>query len=225
MEPIQTETPNVTSLKNLGNDEALKESETDFLYQETNENNRNYIALKVMKHYISKHDVGPEAKELILEWNEKYCQPKYTPEEINTIMGFCAISMSQFKITSRDKNPTIISKARRVFDLIINESSISLFHDQSKVAYAKIVNEDTNLNLPISGPEFTNYIRYKLYEKSGESLSEIQLKEAVSLLTTKALYENEQYSLFHRVAQRDTVFYYDLMNKAGEIVKISEDGW
>lgn len=204
-------------------EDEVNEDEPEFLHTETIEENRLSIFYQVIEYYVEIHKISVRSKELIEAWNEKYCRPKFEASELRSIMGMHALTRSENHTSL--PSVTTASKSKRLFDLIVNDTALMLFHDQNKTAYVRIINENNHLNFPINSADFTGYIRHKLYKSSGESISEVQLKEALSLLTARAIYENEQRSLFHRVAQVDNVIYYDLMNENSEVVRIDENGW
>jgi energy-coupling factor transporter ATP-binding protein EcfA2 len=210
------------SILTIAQDE-VNEDEPKFLHTETNEENRLNIIYKVMEYYVQKYKIGFRSKELVEAWHEKYCRPKFDLSELKSLMGMYAISRPEDHPLLSPV--TTVPKSKRLFDLIVNDSALKLFHDQNKIAYVRIINDKHHLNVPINSAEFTGYVRHKLYKTSGDSVSEVQLKEALSLLNARAIYENDQSNLFHRVAQVNDVVYYDLMNKDSEVVRIDENGW
>jgi len=155
-----------------------------------------------------------------LSWNIRYCTPPLEPAEV--------ISMTNWVVDNYQtpESETKESKGKKLNRLLNdNNDIIKLFHDQNEIGYARIQFKGRSVNVPVKSSEFKEFIRYVFYQETKDSISNLILEESVSLCLAKAIYEGEQYSLFHRVAQVDNTFYYDLSNKKGEIVKINELGW
>lgn len=199
---------------------SKKEKNKDFLTKTVVEGSRHSAIVKVATHY-SRLYAGNKSKieKEVKNWNEACCMPPLNDDEIENVITWV---VDTYKDIGKDKKPT---KSNRVQVLIDGDASITLFHDQNKTGYARIKTKNRQINVPISSPDFMDCARYKLYKETGETVSDIQLKEAFSLLNARAIYESEMHELNYRVAQGTNNFYYDLLNERGEVVCIDEDGW
>lgn len=80
--------------------------------------------------------------------------------------------------------------------------------------------------LEIGSTQFKDYIQRKIYLQTETVLSDNSVKEVVSIMRGKALFEAEEKQIYIRVATPDEkTIYIDLVNSRNEAVKITPDGW
>ncbi len=201
--------------------EKKERNNNEYLTKSVSEGRRHTMALKVAGYYARRFN-GDISKivQSTNDWNTQYCFPPLEDEEIEDITNWISNSFSE-----SNGNVNKITKNKKLQTLLENDSSLTLFHDQDRLGYARIIVKDKGINVSIRSTEFKEYVRYRFFQETKESISNLQLDEVLSLCNAKAVYEHKQHSLYQRVAQIGGVFYYDLLNELGEVVKIDETGW
>lgn len=232
METEQKKTPaeetSASSTTIISNNSVVV-NEEDMLPEHLNvkvEDTQRHKLLRSAFEYFSKEYKTPYIMwEKIVDWNNTHCVPPFTEEEADQLWKFHAMNQPSPLANDFSSAEKKISKGKQAHAIITEDPSFQLFHDQSHVGFARITTKNRQVNVPINSSDFMDHVRYKLYTKTRESLSEQQLKESLSLFNAQALYEREQKNLYHRVAHDGDTFYYDLLNETGEVVKIDENGW
>lgn len=194
----------------------------DLLTRVTSGIERHGALVSVIKHY-KKEGLQPlELLSKVQEWNGKYVQPPFDDDQIKLILQFFLQgNFSEIQSNNKQSN----NKSKQVYDCIKEDLDFKLFHDQNNVPYSQVRIGNKLSNLEILGSDFQNYARKRFHQKTGQTSSEQQITEAVSLLAMEALYENEKHELQVRVSSSDEAQYYDLQNPEGEVVKITAEGW
>jgi hypothetical protein len=105
------------------------------------------------------------------------------------------------------------------------DQDVTLFHDQFNEAYIQIRENGSSLVLKVQSKRFRLWLMKLRWESEQKSTAECHLKDAIGLLSARAQFEGEEYHLENRVASFEEAFWYDLVNKKGEAIKITKDGW
>ena len=155
---------------------------------------------------------------IVKKWNLSNCAPPLSEEEVDKVIDWVVRNIEAGELEKQ-------SKSKKLQEFLSEDEDITLFHDQEGIGYARIHFKNKAINVAIQSTEFKDYARHLFYKRTGESISNLQLEEVVGLCKAKAVYECEKHHLYHRVAQVGDVFYYDLNNEAGELIKIDEVGW
>ena len=109
---------------------------------------------------------------------------------------------------------------------IVETTETSYFHSDIKELYAAIRVDNHVEIMPIESRDFMLWLNRLFYNEYGKPISKDALKQASSVLSAKALYDNPvPVKLSTRVAEHDGAFWYDLTNKNWSIIKITGEGW
>ena len=179
------------------------------------------VLVRVIKHFKKDCGSGLELLAKVQDWNNEYLQPPFSESEIKVFLQL--FLQGNFQDNQNGKQSA--NKSKQILDCIKESIDLKLFHDQNRVPYAQVRVGSKLVNMEIMGSDFQNYVRRTFYKKAGDSASEAQINEVAGLLSMEALYDNTQHVLGTRVSAVEDVYYYDLQNNEGEIVKISAEGW
>ncbi len=100
-----------------------------------------------------------------------------------------------------------------------------LFHDQNGDAYIRVEINNHKTSFPLRSNKFMNWVSKFFWDNKNETLSGEQTKIAINILEAHAIFDGEQKELYNRVAEFNGVFWYDLNDKTGRAVKLTEMGW
>lgn len=183
---------------------------------------RSGALVRVIRHYKKEVNSGLELIQKVNGWNSEYLQPPFSEEDIKVYLQFFLQgNFSENQNTNDDKD----NKCIQIYKCLKAELDFRLFRDQNNVPYAQVKVGNKLVNFEVNGSDFANYVRRLFHKKTGKNASEPVLKEVVGLLAMEALYESEQHDLNIRVSSKDDAQYYDLQNPAGDVVKITAEGW
>jgi hypothetical protein len=116
--------------------------------------------------------------------------------------------------------------AELLLELITKDpSSYELFHDEQKTPFVRIINSDHYEIWRVESRDFKRYLSAQYYSKINKPINSENIKNALSVLSAKAVFGGKMYRLNNRVAEHDGAFWYDLTNEKWEAVKITEDGY
>lgn len=109
--------------------------------------------------------------------------------------------------------------------LIRIASQTTLFHDATKVAYARITNGDHRENYAVRSSAFKQYLGFRYYTETGKAPGNNAFTDALNVIEAKARFEGEEQRVFVRVAASGDNVYLDLGDALWRAVEISADGW
>lgn len=111
------------------------------------------------------------------------------------------------------------SRTSLAHELIRIAEQYYLFHDDMKEAFAWINNEAFN----VKGTRFRQFLSHELYINNGKVAGTEAIKQALTVIEGKAIFEGDLIQLHNRIAAHEGAFYYDTGD--GRVIKTSASGW
>ncbi len=118
-----------------------------------------------------------------------------------------------------------------VAEKICSEIIPYLFHDSERKAWIRLLFDDHYESLAVDSDEMTDFLKREFWDRMrsnfgvGRPMPGSLLKERLELLTSKALYEGEEKSVFLRVGDNAGVLYIDLCDEKWRVVRVTSSGW
>jgi hypothetical protein len=118
------------------------------------------------------------------------------------------------------------SQATRIVQLCTDQE-ITLFHDQHRLPYARIVQECGTVIMPINSRHFKCWLARLFWESEEKASNSDALNSAAIILSARAIYEGEQFTLYNRVAPSLTgeEIHIDLCDERGRAIRVTARGW
>lgn len=111
------------------------------------------------------------------------------------------------------------------FDLLKELAlSYTYFYTKEGWVFVSISDGGKKVILRVDGEEFKNYLIYNLHKKYDLTLGSDGLSNLLTLLRAYAKNEGELIKTFQRVGKHKGIFFYNLANEAGEIIKVTSKG-
>lgn len=199
----------------------------DFAATDVPQGKRNDAATQ----YIGKilHDLSPELWETagwdgLMAWNEKNCKPPLDEKELRSVFD----SIKNNEAGQREQKGSgggKVNKADQLVEFICGDPSITLFHDELNVAYAKFDVGDHKEILSVNGGAFKQWAAKSYYDIYHKTVSPNVLATALNTVAGLARYDGEEIRLHNRAAMIEGVVWYDLADKKWQAVKITKEGW
>jgi hypothetical protein len=172
------------------------------------------------------HDLSPDLWETagwdsLKTWNEKYSKPPLDEKELRAVFD----SIIGRETARREEKEEGGSQADRLVEVICNDPTITLFHDELNIGYIKFAISGHKEILPIGGSAFKNWLAKSFYDLHKKTLNPNVLATALQTIAGQARFEGEAVELHTRVAMIEDTIWYDLANKEWETVKITAEGW
>jgi len=123
-----------------------------------------------------------------------------------------------------DEKPAKRSIADRLID-IGREPNISYFVTPEEIVYADVMDAEIRSTLAIREKAFKQYLRSKIFNKTGRSPGSEAVQQAIDTLEALAVHNPEKRCIFVRLASHDDRIYIDLADKSWKSVEVSPDGW
>ncbi len=118
------------------------------------------------------------------------------------------------------------SPAELLLELITNDSdSYELFHDEQKTPFVRIKNLDHYEIWKTESKDFRHYLSALYYNKIKKPINSENIKNALSVLSAKAVFEGTLYKLSNRVAMHNESIFYDLSNSKWQAIEVTKDGY
>ncbi|MGD0465793.1 MAG: hypothetical protein ABSA84_03770 [Gammaproteobacteria bacterium] len=114
------------------------------------------------------------------------------------------------------------TKAGLLLELVKN---LDFFHDEQKVTYASINEQDRNEVLRLDSEQFSNWLSHIYWNAYSETISSQTKDAAISTMHGKALYEGVCHRVFTRVGILNEEIYINLANEYGQVVTVSQQAW
>lgn len=164
-----------------------------------------------------------------LDWNNNN-HPPLTETELKNVFQSIA---SREERQRADENATDENRIQqsntwkgRVARALMEDSNMSLYHDEAGRAYAKYKRDDHWELWPCGSEEFRLWISYYCFQKRRTPASSNDINDITTIISAKAKFEGTQIQPNLRTGQgTDECFYYDLASKNWDSVKISSQGW
>lgn len=123
-----------------------------------------------------------------------------------------------------DEKPAKRSIADQLIDIGL-ESNISYFVTPEGNVYADVMEAETRLTLAIREKAFKQYLRSKLFDKTGKSPGAEAVQQAIDTLEALGVRKPEKREVFVRLASHDDRIYIDLADESWKAIEVSQDGW
>ena len=118
------------------------------------------------------------------------------------------------------------SAAKLLIELVEEDDSIELFHNDIKDVFARIFVEGHYEIWKIRSKQFKQWLVKQFWELHDKAPSTNALNEALNVIESKARFNGEQHTLANRVTRGiDGVLWYDLTNDGWKAVRITTAGW
>lgn len=118
-----------------------------------------------------------------------------------------------------------------VAEKICSEIIPHLFHDSQRKAWIRLPFDDHYETLAIDSEEMADFLKREFWEQMkrsfgvGRPMPKNLLRDRLELLTSKALFDGPEMSVFLRVGEDSGVLYMDLCDEKWRTVKITSSGW
>ena len=123
-----------------------------------------------------------------------------------------------------DEKPAKRSIADQLIDIGL-ESNIIYFVTPEEIVYADVMEAETRFTLAIREKAFKQYLRSKLFDKTGKSPGAEAVQQAIDTLEALAVRKPEKREVFVRLASHDDRIYIDLADESWKAIEVSRDGW
>ena len=109
--------------------------------------------------------------------------------------------------------------------LLAGKLGLKPFHDQSHTPFALVNENGQRVVWPTSNRNLKRWLAYKYHQVYGEAPNQDAIRQAINVLEGQACFEGEQIYLHNRVAWDGDALYYDLADRCGRAVKVTQEGW
>ncbi len=123
-----------------------------------------------------------------------------------------------------DEKPARRAIADQLIDIGL-ETNITYFVTPEEIVYADVMEAETRFNLAIREKVFKQYLRSKLFDKTGKSPGSEAVLQAIDTLEALAVRKPEKREVFVRLASHDDRIYIDLADESWKSIEVSRDGW
>jgi hypothetical protein len=154
-------------------------------------------------------------------WNEKCSKPPIDEKELRAVFD----SIIGRETARREEKEEGGNQADRLVETILNDPTMTLFHDELNNGYIKFVSGRHKEILPIGGSTFRHWLAKSYYDLHKKTLNPNVLTTALQTIAGRARFEGEAVELHTRAAMVDGTLWYDLADKEWGTVKITSDGW
>ena len=114
------------------------------------------------------------------------------------------------------------SQATMLLDLA---ADVEFFHTSDDVAYARIERDGHHEVWPLGSKSLRAWLSREFYRAYGRAAGGQALKDALDVLTGRALYEGPECPVYVRVAAHENDIYLDLGDPLWQAVRITGTGW
>lgn len=153
----------------------------------------------------------------------------YRDRVIDKAVESCTQTYS-IKKTEEDTEETSVvnsklNQANVLLEAILSNKNIVLFHDEQKNGYISLEIEGHQEILSLKSKAMKRWVAHQIYTTQRKAPSGEIIKNVLSVLEGKALFEGEEIQLQNRVSWYNNELFYDLTNSNHQVVKINKDGW
>jgi hypothetical protein len=183
--------------------------------------NRTRAAASIVGRLIYEGRGKEEVWDILSEWNQK-CKPPLSDRELKNIFeGIQERANTEGSYKQKDSRGSLVNK---VVGYVL-ESNPTLFHNDKKQSFAQIdIGGHKEVHL-IDSTMFSHWITKLVWEEHKKTLPRDHLKQVLSVLNSKALFEGKQVNLYNRVGKQKKSYYYDLSNESWEFIEVNKGGW
>jgi hypothetical protein len=129
-------------------------------------------------------------------------------------------------ITTEEKSKgQMIAKGQAQALLLELGKDIEFFHTVDQDAFASVYMDGHWETFPVAGRQFALVLLHRYYSSTSSAPPKQALEGAISVFTSRALFDGAQRPVFLRVAERDGEIYVDLADSTWEAAGISTAGW
>ena len=157
---------------------------------------------------------GLAEKEDIYDW----LQAGHTMDEVDNL------PYAPEEILKKEKSPKL-TQAEQLFELI-ERSEAKLFRNQINDPFVVFSKDGHKEVWAIGSSDFKSWLHQLFYDETGKPAKKDTITQVTDVLTAKARFSRDDaIPLSTRVAEKDSVFWYDLTNQEWQAIKITADGW
>ena len=104
-------------------------------------------------------------------------------------------------------------------------SDIEFFHTPDRDAFASVYVNRHLETFHVSSREFVHVLRHRYYQIASSAPRKQALEDAISVFTSRALFDGDEHPVFLRLAENNGKVYLDLGGEEWNAVEISAAGW
>jgi len=138
--------------------------------------------------------------------------------------GFIKEIPEDFELKQNASPGTEGSQADRLVVLCM-EQKLELFHDQTKIPYARIRQSDICLTVPIRSRQFKAWLTNLLWRAERKAPGTEAIYRVLNVLEAAALFDGKKYTLHNRVAPAEDGIWIDMTDDKWSAIKVTADGW
>lgn len=183
---------------------------------------------------------GSSTHDAALRFVAELVAAKATDEEVKRVIaaalpdgydGNTTDEVSEMLLSAREKGfaEDFISDGERTIATMVVElcgnKGYQLFRYRDE-AYASVPTpEGGHLTFRVASQAFKRKVRHLWYEKTGKTIGQMPLSDAIGTMEAKALFEGLDLPVWTRVGKDGGEVFVDLCRADGQVVQISKDGW
>lgn len=155
------------------------------------------------------------------------CQDRTWAEARKLISGDDPLFEKEYdKSTGSKANDNGNKKKESQSQLLLKiTKDIPLFHDSENNVYAAPVIKNIAEFIDIQSRIFRSYLSHKLYKKTNIAPYSEAVKQAISILSAKGMFESPEISADIRIGKLKDCIYLDVGDKQRNVIEITKDDW
>ncbi len=160
----------------------------------------------------------------LLETNRRRCKPLLTDTEVDQI----AASVAKYQpenSSGKKKDDQSDDRKSQATMLIELADGLELFHSPDCNAFATISEHGHRQTYRICSKAFRHWLTGQFWRHHRKAPGSQGMQDALGVLTSKAVYEGDEYEVCVRVGKLDGDIWLDLGDAQWRGVRISADGW
>lgn len=158
----------------------------------------------------------------LLEIDSERCRPPLDEGEVRKIAASAASYLSGNQHNGSTASIKKLSQSNR---LVAIASGFELFHSMDGKAYATVKVNGHDETLLIDSRQFRQLLSYRFYLSEETTPSSQGLKDALAVLSGRALFTGAEQEVCIRLASHEGAIYLDLCDSQWRIVQVTGDGW
>ena len=116
------------------------------------------------------------------------------------------------------------SIAKQIINMIL-EQEPELMHDDIGATYIRIRIDDHFETHPINSMHIKRWVAREFWNNADKPAKPEYIKQALEVISSMAMFDGERKTMANRMAESDSVFWYDLCDEKWNTVRIDENGW
>jgi len=196
-----------------------KRSISDILKNGSEKGSRNNDTTRLAGHFIAKGFSLEKCLSKILKWNKKKNLPPLPEDEVETTVK--SIFEKHKKSGNSDRGPSLTT----LLIQRITTPDFTYFTDEIDTPYVHMNTGKHFEILPLESQKVKLFISRICYKHFDTPIKETVVKEVISVLSSKALFDGEKHDLSYRAAIHEGNIWIDLGDEQRRAVKVSTTGW